>query len=145
MLISNFFIAICHHLLTCSNHGYCSDVGTCQCDNGFYSDDCSSKFDNLLMASSCNSPNFADQSMFWIKIEKQILQQNIIIEMKFVSWIFLAFHHKLYLKLWQQRNILIISWCFICFKTFYCHKIFFNSIKITYKSLRLWAVMNTIV
>jgi hypothetical protein len=79
----------------------------------------------------------------WQK-NQQILQHNIIIEMKFVFWIFLAFHHKLYLKLWQQRIILITSWCFIYFKLFYCHKIFFNSIRITYKSLRLWTFMKTI-
>ena len=29
----------------------CSDVGTCQCDEGFYGDSCSSKHDNLLLNS----------------------------------------------------------------------------------------------
>ena len=47
VFISNFFIAGCHYLLTCSDHGYCNDVGTCQCDEGFYGDNCSSKFSNL--------------------------------------------------------------------------------------------------
>ena len=45
--ISNFFVAACHYLLTCSDHGYCNDVGTCQCDEGFYGDNCSSKLFNL--------------------------------------------------------------------------------------------------
>ena len=45
--ISNSFIAACHYLLTCSDHGYCNDVGTCQCDEGFYGDNCSSKLSNL--------------------------------------------------------------------------------------------------
>ena len=47
--ILNFFIAGCHYLLTCSDHGYCNDVGTCQCDEGFYGDNCSSKLSNLLL------------------------------------------------------------------------------------------------
>ena len=38
-----FFIAGCHDFFTCSNHGSCSDVGTCQCVHGFYGDNCSSK------------------------------------------------------------------------------------------------------
>ena len=45
--ISTFFIAACHYLFTCSKHGYCSDMGTCQCDEGFYGDSCSSKLYNL--------------------------------------------------------------------------------------------------
>ena len=49
--LQTFFVAVCHYLLTCSDHGVCSDVGTCQCDEGFYGDSCSSKHDNLLLNS----------------------------------------------------------------------------------------------
>ena len=47
IFISNFFVAPCHYLFTCSDHGYCSNMGTCQCDEGFYGDSCSSKLYNL--------------------------------------------------------------------------------------------------
>ena len=49
--LQTFFVAVCHYLLTCSDNGVCSDVGTCQCDEGFYGDSCSSKHDNLLLNS----------------------------------------------------------------------------------------------
>ena len=32
---------------TCSGQGICTDDGVCLCENGFYTDDCSSKFLNL--------------------------------------------------------------------------------------------------
>ena len=32
---------------TCSGQGICTDGGVCLCDNGFYTDDCSSKFLDL--------------------------------------------------------------------------------------------------
>ena len=44
-----FYVAACHYLFTCSGHGLCSDVGTCQCDEGFFGDSCSSKHDNSLL------------------------------------------------------------------------------------------------
>ena len=63
----SFFVAGCHDFFTCSNHGSCSEVGTCQCDEGFYGDNCSSKLYNLLMAFSFRSLNFtggfADQNL----------------------------------------------------------------------------------
>ena len=47
--LQTFFVAVCHYLLTCSDNGVCSDVGTCQCDEGFFGDSCSSKHDNSLL------------------------------------------------------------------------------------------------
>ena len=44
-----FFIAGCHYFFTCSDHGSCRNDGTCQCDEGFYNDSCSSKHDKLLL------------------------------------------------------------------------------------------------
>ena len=32
---------------TCSGQGICTDDGVCLCDNGFYTDNCSSKFLDL--------------------------------------------------------------------------------------------------
>ena len=32
---------------TCSGQGICTDDGVCLCDNGFYADNCSSKFLDL--------------------------------------------------------------------------------------------------
>ena len=32
---------------TCSGQGICTDDGICLCDNGFYTDNCSSKFLDL--------------------------------------------------------------------------------------------------
>ena len=32
---------------TCSGQGICTDDGVCLCDNGFYTENCSSKFLNL--------------------------------------------------------------------------------------------------
>ena len=71
IFISIFFAAACHYLFTCSGHGLCSNIGTCQCDDGFYGDDCSSKLDNMLMASSCNSLNFVDQNMFELQLKNK--------------------------------------------------------------------------
>ena len=47
IFLLTFFIAGCHDFFTCSNHGSCSDVGTCQCDEGYYGDTCSSKLYDL--------------------------------------------------------------------------------------------------
>ena len=55
----SFFVAGCYDFFTCSNHGSCSEVGTCQCVDGFYGDNCSSKLYNLLIAFSFRSLNFA--------------------------------------------------------------------------------------
>ena len=33
----------CDPATTCSGHGTCGPDGACECDNGFYMDDCSSK------------------------------------------------------------------------------------------------------
>ena len=32
---------------SCTGQGICTDDGVCLCDNGFFTDDCSSKFLNL--------------------------------------------------------------------------------------------------
>ena len=87
--ISNFFIAACHYLLTCSNHGYCSDAGTCQCDEGFYGDSCSSKYDTLLLVFSFGSLSYF--LVFWPKhvritynwLEFKLILQKDIIKIKF--------------------------------------------------------------
>ena len=90
--IYHFFIAGCHYFYTCSDHGSCSNVGTCQCDEGFYGDSCSSKHNKLLLVFSFSRfLGVAEWSMFeWNQFNKYC--KNIrIIEIKFTHWLFFHF------------------------------------------------------
>ena len=80
IFISNFFVAPCHYLFTCSDHGYCSNMGTCQCNEGFYGDSCSGKHDNfLLMFSFSRFLGFVKQSTLELQSIQiwQILQKYV--------------------------------------------------------------------
>ena len=74
-----FFIAGCHYFFTCSDHGSCRNDGTCQCDEGFYNDSCSSKHDKLLLQQVtawcchsvvCQISWFCWTKHGWIRVEK---------------------------------------------------------------------------
>ena len=101
--IYHFFIAGCHYFFTCSDHGSCSNVGTCKCDEGFYGDSCSSKHENLnywyFHLVEFYISWFCWQKHIWITFEK-ICWKNRIYLLSFLSFL-----HKLYQKLYGNKAI----------------------------------------
>ena len=44
----SFLLDACHFLYKCNDHGTCKIDGSCQCDPGFFGNDCSGKLKNRL-------------------------------------------------------------------------------------------------
>ena len=136
IFISNFFIAACHYLLTCSKHGYCSDMGTCQCDEGFYGDSCSSKHYNFLLMSYLvdflvllNKAHLDYGQYKFDKYCKNMSKKNQIYLLK----IFLSYFHMLYQRLLQQSNIFNIF-------VVKCIGINMNFVRSHFGKMNLWPV-----
>ena len=43
-----FLLDACHFFYNCNDHGTCKNDGSCQCDPGFYANDCSGKFTKAI-------------------------------------------------------------------------------------------------
>ena len=61
---------------TCSGQGICTDDGVCLCDNGFYADNCSSKFLDLHYLIIISVPETQPIFVFSMIILKKTLSFN---------------------------------------------------------------------